>query len=306
MRVLYYSFEISAEEKTAAWCSYLVSVKYGVDLPTDYIMGNVEGNLLTDEHAAMVDDCMEIVEKMLEFITIKDTPMHPTAIFHDAIDMAESLGTVHRETKVNKRVKDKDGKPTQDTYIVGYTPSDPDMTMIMVLDHVALAIQEAGLSPKATIDRLSSYCVFLRNKLSITSVLIQQFNTEMGTVERRKFSQAAFAPQRLDFGDSKYTYRDADVVLGMIKPMSFDLESYYDYPVQAGGKNIVGLEDNFVAVFLMKNRYGPSNKMMPIFMNGISKRFYDLPLDPHSFEVEQFTEETTRLKQLCQLYSQPR
>lgn len=306
LRVLYYSFEISGDEKVAAWISYLISVKYSVDLPVDYIMGNVEDNLLSDEHMAMVEECSKIVAEMLEFITIRDTPMHPTAIFHEALDMAEELGTIHREEKVNHRVKDKDGNPTKVKYITGYSPNDPELTMLLMLDHVALAIQETGLSPKANIDRLSSYGVFLRNKLGMTVCFIQQFNTEMQTVERRKFSQAAFAPQRGDFGDSKYTYRDADVVIGLIKPSFFDLERYYDYPVQAGGSSLIGLGDNFVAAFLMKNRYGTANKMMPLFMNGISKRFYDLPLDPNSFEVEEFTEETTRLTELCQLYSQPR
>lgn len=305
LKIIYYSFEIASEEKIANWVSYFVSILYKVDLPTDYIMGYIVGNLITEEDMDKIDAALAVIEEMLSFITMYDTPKNPTAIYHDAIDLATELGEVHYETKISTRIKDKDGKPTKQKHIVGFTPNDPELTVILMLDHIALATPEAGLSAKATIDRLSSYGVFIRNKFRFSLCFIQQFNTEMQTVERRKFSQAAFAPQRGDFGDSKYTYRDADVVLGMIKPAFFDLKTYYGFPIFADGNQLFGLEDNMVSVFLMKNRYGPSNKMMPLFMNGVTKRFFDLPENPDDFIIEEFAEETTRLKVLCQSYSQP-
>lgn len=307
LRILYYSFEISGEEKIAAWVAAFISIVYDKSMPVDYIMGYIHGNMISDEDLVLVEKALGVVKEMLTCITIHDSPKNPTAIYHDAIDLAEELGTVIRETKVSKRLKDKDGKATKQVYITGYIPDDPDMMVEIILDHVALATPEAGLSPKATIDRMSSYFVFIRNKLRFSILLIQQFNTEMQTVERRKFSQAAFAPQRSDFGDSKYTFRDADVVFGLIKPSFFDLQSYFGYQIEPTSGVTYGLGDAFVAAFLMKNRYGPTNKMMPLFMDGITKRFYDLPLDPSDpNEMEGFSIMNDKIKELCQLYSQPR
>lgn len=298
IRVLYYSFEVSADEKIALWCSYLISRFREVELPTDYILGYMQDAMVTDEHVILIDEALVMVEEILQSVTIYDTPKNPTAILHDAITLAEELGEVKREKVVHRNKLDEKGKPKEDSYIVGYKQYDEDLTVLMMLDHAALTMPEAGLDIKRTIDRLSSYFVFIRNKFGFSPILIQQFNTEMQTVERRKFSQAAFAPQRSDFGDSRFSFRDADIAIGMIKPALFDLKSYYGYPIFAGGDQTMGLEDNFVATFLMKNRYGKANKMMPLFMNGISKRFFDLPLDPNSFELEEFAELTIQLKQL--------
>lgn len=307
-RVIYYSFEISAQEQIAGWCSYFVSTLYDVSLPTDYVLGYIQGNTISDEHLELVEGALKVIEEMLGFVTIHDTAKNPTAIFHDMVDLAEELGTVHREEKINKRVLDKNGKPTKQSYITGFTSDDPDLDVYILMDHIALCMPEAGLTAKATIDRMSSYFVFARNKFRFSMVIIQQFNTEMQTVERRKFSQAAFAPQRGDFGDSKYTFRDADVVIGLIKPVLFDLKTYFGYPVIPGGDLLIGLEDCFVMAFLMKNRYGPANKPMPLFMDGVTKRFYDLPVDPIKgvMELEGFAIENDKIKQICQLYSQPR
>lgn len=307
-RALYYSFEIAGEEQIAGWCSYFVSVLRDESIPTDYILGYIQGNTISDEHLEMVEEALVMIKEMLKWVTIHDTPKNPTAIYHDMVDLAEELGTVNRETKENRRVLDKNGKPTKTTHIVSFNPDDEDLDVYIIMDHVALCMPEAGLSAKATIDRMSSYFVFCRNKFKFSMVIIQQFNTEMQTVERRKFSQAAFAPQRGDFGDSKYTFRDADVVIGLIKPMLFDLKSYFNYPVIPDGYQTWGLEDCFVMAFLMKNRYGPTNKPMPLFMDGVTKRFYDLPLDPEKdgLELEGFSVMNDKIKDICELYSQPR
>lgn len=307
-RVLYYSFEIAGEEQIAGWCSYFVSVLHEESIPTDYILGYIQGNTISDAHLEMVEEALLVIKEMLKWVTIHDTPKNPTAIFHDMVDLAEELGTVNRETKENRRVLDKNGKPTKTVYITSFDPDDEDLDVYIIMDHIALCMPEAGLSAKATIDRMSSYFVFARNKFRMSLVIIQQFNTEMQTVERRKFSQAAFAPQRGDFGDSKYTFRDADVVIGLIKPVLFDLKTYFDYPVIPDGDQHWGLEDCFVMAFLMKNRYGPTNKPMPLFMDGVTKRFYDLPLDPENdaLELEGFSVMNDKIKETCLLYSQPR
>ncbi len=73
----------------------------------------------------------------------------------------------------------------------------------------------------------------------------------------------AYIPSRQDFGDSKYTFRDADVVMGLTRPSNFQLESFGDF-------NRLGeWGQYFILNFIMKNR-GPLGGPIPMFMNSIA------------------------------------
>ncbi len=208
----YYSFEISEEEKLAKWVCTVVKILHDVEFHVDYVMGRIQGMTITDADQVLIDEALLFITEILKDVTIIDTPKNPTAVFHDAIEYAESIGQVHRTEVTSKKKKDKDGKFVRTTYITGFTPNDPDQITLFALDHVALAIPEMGMDTKATIDTLSKYFVFIRNRFRFSVVAVQQFNTELQSVERRKLRAAALSPARNDFGDSKYTYRDRPAV----------------------------------------------------------------------------------------------
>lgn len=304
-KIFYYSFEISEEVLIMKWLTYVVKVQHDVDLHVDYIQGRIKGMELSDEHNEMVDEALDYVHQMLKIITIFDTPRNPTAIFHQMIDYAEESGKVERTEQVDKKRKDKDGKPKKTTYITGFTPNDPEEIVEIIIDHVALSTPEQGMNIKETIDLLSKYMVFGRNRFGYSPLLIQQFNSEMQSVERRKFKAAALAPQRMDFGDSKYTYRDADIVIGMINPSFFDISEFYGYSILPGGKegHMYYLGEFFVMAFIMKNRYGMTNVPIPMLMHGMCGTFYDLPNPDANFELEEIGEYTLKLRDICQSFS---
>lgn len=298
-KLFYYSFEISEEELIAKWVCYVISLMFDVDLHMDYIMGRIKGMTLTDEHQEMIDSALDWLSDMLPFVEIIDAPKNPTTIFNQLIEYAETIGEVHRTTHTSKK-KDKAGKFIKTSYITGFTVTDPRLLVLVVVDHVALATNEQGMNKKDTIDLLSKYMVFVRNRFRFSPVMIQQFNTEMQTVERRKFKGAAFAPQRADFGDSKYTYRDADIVFGLLNPSFFDISEFYGYSVLPSPNNSqnYSLGEFFIMAFIMKNRYGQSNIQIPQFMNGMIGLFYDLPSPDQDFILENFQEmaETIRAR----------
>jgi replicative DNA helicase len=288
--VKYFSFEISATEKKAKWVAQWIRAVYREDLPTDYIMGRIAGMRLEDRHMKMVMRAYAIVEEVLKDVTIIDYLLHPTGMLNRVIEEHfEKIGTVIRDTP-------KEGK--KKGMIKAYRPKDPTAMTVVITDHLALINGEAGaMNTKAAMDRWSLYSVQLRNIFRCTLVQIQQFSTSMMSAYReQKRTEVAIAPQRLDFGDSTYTYRDADLVFGLVKPIQYNLPVFHGY-------NLEQLGPYFVAMYLMKNRYGPADRMLPLFMNPISGMFYDIP-SPHS-DLSHFDTQAKYLDDICQAFNSP-
>lgn len=89
----------------------------------------------------------------------------------------------------------------------------------------------------------------------------------------------------------------ADVVLGLVSPKQQQVEEYFKY-------NVDKFRMSFVALHLMKNRYGAANKMLPLFFNPIAGHFWDLPLTPRDEQsMSHYYKEALKLEEICRLYS---
>lgn len=287
----YYSFELSKLEKIARWVSYYIAKKYGIIYPSNFILGRIHGKTPTDEDMHYIRLGYAFVSKMMTNMTIVEDAVHPTRIFMDLKKYYRENGTM---------VEEKPAAGKTHGRILSYTPGPKiaNGLVSVVTDHVALSHSEQGLDTKGTIDLLSKYAVASRNLFGTTWIIIQQFSTDMQTWHRsaKKITDKFISPQRLDFGDSKYTYRDADVVLGLVAPHQFDLDTYYGYKVSK-------LEGYLLAVHIMKNRYGTSSVMIPVFMNPLCGLLEELPAPTEQFLLEEYYEKTEEIFKLCQNFS---
>jgi len=292
----YCSFEISKADKIARWVSYYIFLKFGVRLPTDYFLGRIEGRKLKPEHERMVIVGYQAVTEIMKDIVWLDTMATPTEIFEGIIvSHYEKNGTVKRQAvPVEAQKKGKKGA------ICGFSSNDNTSIIMLMADHMALAALE-GLDIKSTMDKLSKYAVVLRNLFGTTCVFIQQFSTDLMGANRQlqmKKSEASIAPNRLDFGDSKATFRDADIVLGYTKPNQY-LNEFMKYNLSP----IDGLGDCMVAQYLLKNRYGPSNRVCPLFLDGVSGIAYDLPPEPlNMLLMQEWYDKAKQIEKVCLEY----
>lgn len=302
IKIFYCSFEIGKLDKTARWVSYYVYAKFGARLPSDYILGRITGKLLTPEHKRMVVIGYQAVTEMMQDIIFIEDVVHPTKIFEDLIEAHfEHEGTVHRaELTPEQKIKHRKG------YVKGYTAKDPDLITILLIDHLALTGTEQGLDTKHIMDRMSKYAVVLRNMFHCTTVFIQQFSTDIMSWHRsNKKSVDSIAPQRIDFGDSKATFRDADVILGFTKPVAQDYEEFKGYSLIADNTGVRegALGHCFIANYIMKNRYGPSGRLIPLFLDGITGHVYDLPLEPNNpLAMAEWYVKAKQIEEACQIF----
>lgn len=300
IKIFYFSFEIGKTEKLYRWVSYYIFHKFQVQLPSDYLQGRIHGNLPSKEHQRLILIGYAAVLEMMKDVTIVEDVLHPTKIFEAMVE--EHFAKHGKVERAEVSAEELKKHPNKKGYVKAYTEDDPDLITLMVVDHAALTGTEMGLDTKGIMDKLSKYVIVLRNVFHCTAVIIQQFSTSMMETYRGAFgkkTEGSIAPQRLDFGDSKATFRDADVVLGGVKPQK-DMQSFHGYNLDSGE----GLGDYFVAWYLMKNRYGPANRMLPLFLDPIAGVAYDLPLEPNNpLAMQDWYDRTNKIEQICQMYS---
>lgn len=278
IKIYYCSFEMARIDKVARWVSFYIFQKTGKCIPSEYILGRIHGNTVSEEDLALIIEAYNVVNEMMKDIILIDGAVHPTKIFEDIIEHHyEKEGKVVRQA-----VNAADAKKGKKGRVMRYIPNDPKAITLLVIDHLGLLSEEMGLNTKGVIDKMSRYGIVLRNLFQTTCVFIQQFSTDLLQTKRQQLLQlsggkkaSAIIPTRLDFGDSKATYRDAEVVIGLVKPYLFDIEDFWG--INTGKTSSGGLGDYMIAGCLMKNRYGAANKITPLFLNPIAGVAYDLP-----------------------------
>lgn len=275
LRIFYVSLELSKKMKITKWCSFYIFIKYGVMLSSDLILGYIKDRKLTVEERALVAEASAFISTMLLDISITDKAITPDALVNSMLsNYYANYGTVVRNTP------SKSGTLGEFTEFIPKANSKIPLTLLVV-DHMALFM---GTDSKTTMDRASTLIVRLRNACELSTVAVQQFNQDLNKSAREsavrhgsKEIYSAIAPKQMDFGDSTYTFRDADHVLGIVKPSKFDLKDFDGFPTAI--PELGGLGDCLVVLYDIKNRYGRTDVYWPLFMNGVCGTFEDLPLD---------------------------
>lgn len=260
LEILYFSFEISTVMKKGRWISMLYYIKYGENIPTDLVYGWTPDRIMTPDQYAKVTVVTEEVERIFSKINFVEASISPYRMF----DMM-----LHRAGAYGDLIKVKGGNGPSS--YVGYNNKHPEVVKVTVVDHLAL-IDDGGKGLKWAMDLASSFFVKARNLFGETIVAVQQFNTELQTAARERKSTQAYNPTRQDLGDSRYTYRDADVVLGLTRPVDYLLGEVGDY------KKLSEWGKYFVQLHIMKNRYGAgTGGFVPLFQNYVSGVPEELP-----------------------------
>lgn len=277
--IMYFPLEETKDEITLRFYAYVISVlsngKYEISPE------NLES---VDERNPVPQEVLDIMDSE-EFIRISDVyeecvlfyeERNPTGIWKTVKTYLEKHG---KEVYDYKDVTYTDSSGASKTERVKafkeYIPDNPNEYVIPIVDHVGLLQEESGMSLKATIEKLSEYFVILRNRYSISPVLVQQQNTETTNLEAFKANK--IRPTKDGLKDSKRTGEDCTVLIGITNPFSFGLPEYLGY-------NISTLKDSFRVMEIVLARKGKANGLCPLYFNGAINQYQELPL-PNSPEL---------------------
>lgn len=209
-------------------------------------------------------DRLDFFEKCIDFHTDNS---NPTGIYKICKDYAMTCGTVQ-----TKEVQYGDK-----TYEIfdNYIPDDKFHYKMIIIDHIGLIDNERGFNLKESIDKLSEYfSKYLRNRYKYTIISIQQQNFENRSIQAKQSNKTEIDISGL--GDSKYTARDSDIVLGLYSPFEYKIPSYQGY-------NITKFKDHIRFLNVLANRNGELGGICPMYFDGAVCIFKELPLpdDPN-------------------------
>lgn len=270
-RILYFTLEMSPEAKMAQALSHIVFMysggKYRID-PKD-MLSQRQNRALSQEVIDFMQEgeCAEFIKFFDERVTFIDSISNPTGIYKFLKDYASTCGKMHKKKVVFTDNKSKESYEREiDDY---YEANDEEEYRIVILDHMSLITQEAGLSLHESISLLSSkYFVRLRNKYNYTIVAVQQQAASLESNDNVKLKR--IRPSKDSLGDNKLTSRDFNVLIGLFSPKLFDLKEYCQYDIKKFGDHI-----RFVEV--IADRSGASGKLIPFFFDGAVNFFKELP-----------------------------
>lgn len=253
----YYSLELGASMKMMSWLNYVIYKEEKKIIPLTDIAG-FKGTKLTTEQLDLIEKYIPTIEALKNDINFSDDTINPTGIRAELMDYAKKNGEfIYEKYQI-------DGKTHQK--IVDYIPNNPKKRTIIIVDHIALLGVESGKSTKQLMDLLSEYAVWFRNKCGFTFVMVQQFSTNLENNSRsQNRNDLRIIPTRSDFGDSTYTYRDADIVVGGVCPAKFEIASYRGFDINEYGESLTFW-------YVIKNRWIGKLREYPL------ERQRDLPM----------------------------
>lgn len=159
-----------------------------------------------------------------------------------------------------------------------YVANDPDEYVIIMVDHMALLTLESGMDLRNTMIKMSSdYGLILRNKYRYIPVFVVQQASAQESNENLKLNK--LKPTLDGYGEAKVLQRDMDIALGLFAPHRHGIRDYEGY-------NIEKFRDNIRFMELIAGREGGGGSVCPLFFDGGTNYFKELPLPDDKVGLE--------------------
>lgn len=216
----------------------------------------------------------DILKYFEDHVIFPEEAANPTGIYKYCKNYAEEHGKVYTKTG---QYKDEFGVIQNRQVFDRYEQDNPNEYRLVIIDTINLIDTERGMTLKQSMDKLSEYCAkYLRNRYNYSPIVIQQqaFDQE----GNEAFKMGRVRPSVAGLGDSKYTSRDSNVVLGLFSPFRFALKEYEGYDISKFKDNIRFLE-------MIVNRDGEMGGLCPLFFDGAVCQFEELPRPDNKEEI---------------------
>ena len=268
-KILYFTLEISPNSKRDEFMSFLLGYLDHIYIsPTD--LNSVDSSKPVPDHILELlesERYKPYIDKYDEIVTYIDDIRNPTGINKYCRDYALTHGHINYtdETYTDSngrmcRLINKDNP---------YTADDEEEIRIVIVDNASNLSQESGLNKMETINKMSKYFITLRDHLLYTIVMVQHQAQAQEGIENRKMGLTK--PSSDGLADCKTTSRDANLLLGIYSPFKYGVREHEGYDITKF-KNYI----RFMEV-LEDRDYGAGGQICPLFFNGMSSAFRELP-----------------------------
>ena len=269
--IIYFALEESIQRIIERYMSHLLYKLDGLrfapaDLRSTHKEYPIPEDVINLLKSEKYQERFRFFEKCVQFDT-ENT--NPTGILRVCEEYAKSVGE-YKSHKIPSK-----GNFTKEIEVFdSYKQNDPNHYKIVIVDHIGLVDKEQGFKTKDAIDKLSEYFVkYLRNRYNYTCVAIQQQASDTEGLEAQKLKK--MVPSAAGLSDSKYTAKDANLVLGLFDPSKFGLPTWLGYKIQDADGS--GLMTYGRFLYVIANRDGEMGGVCPLFFDGAVCNFEELP-----------------------------
>ena len=255
-----FSLEMTQEQVYAKLVSMYIYDKYGIQIRFKEMFSRGKDCILSDEH-------LRYIEEVEDFIDILDERLY----FQEGNLTEEIYIKTIKDQVINRFGKMENGH---------FIPNNPLQIIGVMIDHFSLVKASAGRSKKDEMDAISRDSVIFRNTTRIMAPIhVAQFNRGSNSDERLK--QGMQDPNQSDFKDSGSLYEDSQIVFAVFSPHKYKMSNYKKYSIK-------DLEQIFIAVFLLKSRFGTSDILVPFGFYGDCSHYLELPKPDEIFDYETY------------------
>lgn len=221
----------------------------------DRLLGEVYFNRIIPLFGEYSVEGYKLSEGVIDFREGRD---NPTGVYKDLIEYAKKYGTVYEGS---------DGVWT------GYKPIDPDVTVIVLIDHMRKLKPERGWQMKQTIDKMSEYMVMLRNLLGYTFIPILHTNRNLTSGDKIRLAGQDIYPTSDDLKDSGNLAEDCDYLLTIFNPNDdkYNIKEHFSFKIKDSKNN--RLYENLRTIHLVESRHCEFPMHYKVNMRGNLKKF---------------------------------
>lgn len=284
IKILYFALEETKERIMMRFQSWLLYKLKGIRVSPAQMMSY--NNKALEQEIIDILNSNEIVEYLDYFEKCFDfyNEITPDGIKDRCVHYARMNG---KETYKPVKIQGPNGFISKNEIFDSYMPNNKFEYVIPVIDTINLVDTDDGCTKKQSIDKLSEYCAkILRNRYNMSPIVIQQQNTE--NESNGAYASGHNRPDVRGLGDSKYTARDCNIMLGIFSPYKFGLREYMGYKIDI-------LQDHFRALEVVVNRDGELGGIIGLYFDGATCSWEEMPKKENTDELNELYEKVKQL-----------
>jgi hypothetical protein len=174
VKVIYYSLEMAPVIKAVQWLSHKIyidserTMRYGIKS-----LMSVKSPISNDV-VDMIKGYQEYYDWYYNVVEMRSGQVVPYTIYREVSDFCLANGVMHTkktfDSKFNREtgIEEKVAREINDYYV----PNDPDLMLIVIIDHAAIVQKQKDNDKRENMELLSHYLLNLRNLYGITIVSI--------------------------------------------------------------------------------------------------------------------------------------
>lgn len=296
VKILCFTLEVAEEDKIVEFYCHLLWYLDKIRISPTQLKSTDSEDIVPEEILDLLetDRYQKYITKFKDTVTYIDDVKNPTGINKYCVAHALDNGTMHMKQEYRRSKFENTNSNEKPEMVLTdvpdyYEPNDPEEYRIIILDNYSNLYNEQGFNKMQTIEKMSKYCIDLRDRYKYTIVAVQHQSQAQEGIENIKMDRTR--PTADGLADCKVTSRDVNLLLGLYSPYKYGKREYEGYNVERFKNHIRFLE------ILEDRDNGGSGMICPLYFDGAVSEFEELPLPDDNYELSKYYNLLNKIEQ---------